>query len=685
MRNKIFTVASLLIIASMVLAACAQPQTITETIVQTVEVEVVKTVEIQQEGQTVIVTATPEPVKAVEFKSKDPTTFVSVTFGDSETLDPALAYETSGGEIIMNIYDTLVYFNREDPNSFIPQLAVELPTVDNGGLLEDGKVVVFKIREGVKFHDGSIMMPSDVAFTFQRGMLMGGYSGPQWLLTEPLLGIGVHDIAETIGDGAGAGDKEALLAQDAAALVAACETVKGKIVADNDAMTVTFYLEQAWAPFLATLAQTWGSVQSEAWLKANGAWDGDCTTWQNWYDMTSEELNATPLGSSAMGTGPYKLERWIPGEETVLVANEDYWRTEAGFEGQPTGAPSIKTVIRKSVTEFSTRYSMLQAGDADFASAGSTADWPQMDLLVGQICNLEDNDCEPTDNPNGPLEMLSGWTSGSRTDVFMNFAVNTAGGNNYIGSGQLDGNGIPADFFADVHIRKAFAYCFNYDAYLDDVLLGEGTRSLAVMLPGQAGYADDTPYYSYDPDKCAEEFELAELRSADGKTINEVGFRLTLAYNTGNTARQTIGQILQAELSAINPLFTVEVTGLPWPTYLREFRAMKLPISTSGWVQDIDDPHNWVQPYAIGTFANRQNLPDEIRAPMAALIDEGVLETDTAKRHEIYKQFNQLYYDNIPTILLFIANPRRYQQRWVSGYFANRGSFGDYWYYMSKE
>src|SRR5215216_2456884 len=33
----------------------------------------------------------------------------------------------------------------------------------------------------------------------------------------------------------------------------------------------------------------------------------------------------------------------------------------------------------------------------------------------------------------------------------------------YIGSGQLDGNGIPADFFGDIHIRKAFSYSFDFE------------------------------------------------------------------------------------------------------------------------------------------------------------------------------------------------------------------------------
>ena len=176
---------------------------------------------------------------------------------------------------------------------------------------------------------------------------------------------------------------------------------------------------------------------------------------------------------------------------------------------------------------------------------------------------------------------------------------------------------------------------------------------------------------------------MAEVLTA--ASVWDTGFRLTLAYNTGNTARQTIGQILQTELSALNENFVVEVTGLPWPTYLRNFRAQKLPISTSGWVEDIDDPHNWVQPYAVGTFARRQSLPQELIDQFNETINAGVVESDPAKRDEIYAQFNQLYYDEIPTILLFFLNGRHYQQRWVSGWFFNRVFPGYYYYAMSKE
>ncbi len=529
MRKNLFVIASLLIVASMVLGACATPTP--EKIIETVTVETVKTVEVVTEGQTVVVTATPEPVMAAEFKSADPATYITVTFGDPDTLDPALDYETAGGGVIQNVYDTLIYFQQENPNAFVPVLALEVPSVENGGISADGLVYTFKVREGVKFHNGADLTASDIAYSIQRGVLLGGYNSPQWLFTEPFLGVGVSDIGELVNPDV-AGDPAGMLAEDPAKLLEACEKVTAAIVADDAAGTVVFTLVQPWAPFLATLAQQWGAALDKDWAIESGAWDGDCATWQNFYAKSAEELNALPLGSSANGTGPYKLDRWVQGEEIVLTANEDYWLTEPLWEGGPTGAPAIKTIIIKNVTEFSTRYAMLQAGDADTVTVGSSADWPQMDMLTGQVCQLTDQDCEPTETPDGQLELIRGYATGNRTDIFMNYAVNMEGGNNFVGSGALDGNGIPADFFSNVHVRKAFAYCFNYDAYLNDVLLGEGTRSLAVMLPGQPGYREDTPIYEYDPAKCEEELKAAEF---DGKSQSGTPVSASLWLTTPET------------------------------------------------------------------------------------------------------------------------------------------------------
>jgi len=690
MRNKAYVVISLLIMAGMALAACAQP---TDAPAQPTQAQIVAASQAPPVRPTIIVvTATPEPPP--QHKSKDPTTFVWASLAEPWVLDPAMSYELMGGRIIQNTHDTLITYRREDPNSFVPMLALEVPSLENGGISPDGITYTFKIRKGVKFHDGTEMTPTDVSYTFQRGLLQGGTISPQFLLTEPFLGAGIMDIADVI-DPTGALDDDAagLAAADPQKLLDACMKVTDAIAADDAAGTVTMKLAQPWGPFLSTIANSWGAVTSKAWISSKGGWDGDCATWQNYYGKTYEKLIEQGLGNSENGTGPYKLERWIPKEEIVLVANEDYWIRQPLWDGGPTGSPKLKTVIFKIIEDFSIRFAMLEAGEVDTIGIYNAGEEGQINTLVGVECKETTDNCQEI-NPSKPLVVITGLQSNSRSDMFFAFEVN-AENNPFIGSGQLDGKGIPPNFFTDSFVRKGFAYCLNYDTFLNEALLGEGIRSVNVMLPGMLGYDETTPIYTYDPAKCTEMLKQSRWkRNADGTwtpdpagdvSLWDTGFRFTFPYDTGYLERQMLGQILQTELSAVNDKFVIEVTGLPWTTYFENQNASNLPIFYDGWSEDIHDPHNWVVPFTIGIFGARQKLPSDIQARYAEIINRAVSESDPAKRAENYKEFNQLYYDTAGSIPLFVLNNYRRFQRWVQGWYYNPMGTVFYFYTLWKE
>jgi ABC-type transport system substrate-binding protein len=296
----------------------------------------------------------------------DPTTFNMVTIaGGPDTLDPALAYDTASGEVIQNVYETLVTYEGEEPSKFLPKLA------ESWTVSEDGLVYVFNLKKDVKFHDGADLTASDVAYSFTRGLLQGGYISPQLLLAEPFYGVGNDDITMIVDGGASADDREALLAVDPAVLKEACEKTKAAIVADDAAGTVTMTLATPWGPFLGTIANSWGSILDQDWVIANGGWDGSCDTWQNFYAMTAAE---NPLSKIMNGTGPFKLDYWTEGQEVSLVRNDEYWQEPAKLE----------RVLIKEVAEFGTRFSMLQAGDADVIVVPPEYR-TQVDPLVGEI------------------------------------------------------------------------------------------------------------------------------------------------------------------------------------------------------------------------------------------------------------------------------------------------------------
>ena len=301
--------------------------------------------------------------------AKNPDSITQATIGDADTLDPALAYDTASGEVIQNVYETLIYYDGAATDKFKPQLA------ESWEVSEDGTVWTFHLRQGVKFHEGGDLTASDVAYSFQRGLLQGGYASPQWLLAEPFFGVGVDDISLVAGDGSAADDREAMAATDPAALVAACEKVKAAIVADDAAGTVTMTLAQAWGPFEATIAQSWGSIMDMEWVVENGGWDGSCDTWQNYYAMQSSE---DPFTAIANGTGPYKLDHWTQGQEIVMVRNDEYW-------GEPAKTERVSILI---IPEWGTRFAMLQAGDADFVDV-PVENRSQADELVGERCEYD--------------------------------------------------------------------------------------------------------------------------------------------------------------------------------------------------------------------------------------------------------------------------------------------------------
>jgi peptide/nickel transport system substrate-binding protein len=673
---------SVLVVLSMVAGQCgapAAPEPVVQTVVvkETVVVEkegekVVETVEVVKE---VMVTPTPEPeaagpqVAAVapDFKNED--TYVVITgAGEQETLDPAWMYDTASGSIAANIYEGLIWYNRERTDDFVPALGTDWT------LNDAGDVWVFNIRDGVKFHQGGTLEPHDVAYTNWRAMLQGRIDGPHWMTYEAFFGPDLS-MASSRAFAAAYVGKENFDDLTSDELVQVCEAIKGAVVADDEAGTVTYNLYAPTPWFLALLAQSFlGGITDMEWMVENGAWDGDCATWQNWADPPAEE---TILFDQGNGTGPYMLDHWTPGEETVLTAFEDYWRTEPMWEGGPSGPASIKRVLFKNITEWGTRLAMFEAGDADHIYAPPQYR-PQLEPYVKTFC-YQDEHCEDA-NPDGYILAYRDLPAPRITPVQFNWQINVEGGNPYVGSGELDGNGIPPDFFNDIHIRKAFNYCFDFQAMINDALAGEGTQAQGPIPEGMMGYREgEKPLYSYDPAKCEEEFKLADLdkdgipAGEDEDDVWNKGFYFQMAYNTGNDTRLLSSEILKAGIEAVNPSFNVSVVGMPWPVLLESRRQGKLPIYVGGWVEDYHDPHNWSHAFlhSQGAYGRIVNMPEDKAAEFDALIVKGATLTTPEERRPVYEELQLKAQEEAVNIWMYQQLDRWHFQTWIKGYYNN--------------
>ena len=522
---------------------------------------------------------------------KNPGTFVYAIAGAPESLDPDWEFDGISHEITSQIYETLIAYQGWSVSQFVPRLASVVPSRSNGLISQDGLRYAFPIRKNVHFQDGGLMTAQDVKYSLMRCMLMDRSAGPSFLLLEPILGV----PSAAAPDG-----RPQMNLYDQA----------------NNAIEVQFgsvviYLNKPYPPLLSILAN-YCPVVSKAWVVAHGGWDGTKKTWAAHFNPPRE---SAPLFEQGDGTGPFSLVRWDrQNQEVVLARSDNYWRAPA----------KLQTIIFKTVSDFQTRKLMLAAGDAD-AIMVDRAQLPQIQGLPG--VSITDN-----------LPMLE------VHDVFlMNFAVNPQA-NPFIGSGKLDGDGIPPDFFADTNIRHAMAYAFDYDSYMKDAYQNHAFRARGPIPSNLFGYNANQPVLPYDLTRAANRF-----KKAFGGQIWKKGFRFTLVYQQGYEDRQIEAEILKKNVESLNPRFKIDLMAMGWPQWLSALSDRRLPMTTARWLLDYPDPDDAVTPflYSQGYYAKLQGYSNS-RA------DDDILEARNTssgdRRARLYADLQAIAYADVPQI-----------------------------------
>ncbi len=556
---------------------------------------------------------------------KNPETLTFAEVGEATSLDPAFPYDNASQGLIFNVYETLIVFDGPRLDSFVPVLATKVPSVQNGLVSPDGRVYRFPIRKGVRFHDGTPLTPEDVRYSLLRFMLTDRAGGPSALLLEPILGIA------STRDASGRITLDFRRAEEAV-------RVEGE--------QVVIRLPRPFGPFLSIMAR-WSYACSKPWAAGHGEWDGSPETWAR---FNNPEGGSSYFHEHMNGTGPFRLARWDRTAKYVLLErHEAYWRRP----------PALKRILVKTVPEFSTRKLMLEAGDADLIETPRP--------FVSQLAGLKGVRLE-----DGLPRLL--------TDpvLFFTFRINPQG-NPDIGSGTLDGEGIPPDFFADLEVRKGFAYAFDSEALLRDVFKGTARRAIGPIPPGLPGFDPAQPRFTHDLKKAEE-----HLRRAWGGRVWEKGFRFTATYNVGSENREAACQILKRNLESLNPRFRMDLRGLEWAAYLDRAQRRMMPLFSRGWSADYPDAHNFV--YAFYHSAGRYPSAQGYANPeMDRSIEAAVREPSPRRRAELYSKILRLGFEEVPSIVTVHPRGVYAMREWVKGFADNPVYLGIYFYPLRKE
>ena len=195
---------------------------------------------------------------------------ITITYKDDvATLDPAIGYDWQNWSMIKSLYDGLMDY-APGTTELKPDLA------ESYEISADGKTFTFKLRAGVKFHNGREMTADDVKYSLDR-------------VTNPKTqSPGAGFFASIAGFDDVAGGKS--------------ESLSGVTVVDP--LTVKIELSRPDATFLHVMAINFSHVVPKEAVEQYGA----------------------DFGKNAVGTGAYKMAEWTLGQRLVFERNPDYWR-----------------------------------------------------------------------------------------------------------------------------------------------------------------------------------------------------------------------------------------------------------------------------------------------------------------------------------------------------------------------
>ena len=235
---------------------------------------------------------------------------VGMSMNNLLSLDPAAATGLDIATVGANLYDMLVELDPKNPSQLVPALA------ESWKVSDDGKIITFTIRKGVKFQSGNPLTAEDIAWSLQRVLKLNMALATTW---------------KSYG----------FSAQNAE-----------KFLHAPDAQTFVLELPEPTDPKL--VLYTLGASPSAFILDRKTVLEHD----------KNGDLGNAWLTTHAAGSGPFALDDWRAKDTLLMSRFDGYWR----------GAPKLRRIIMRHMTESQSMRLMIDRGDIDLATGMSVTD-----------------------------------------------------------------------------------------------------------------------------------------------------------------------------------------------------------------------------------------------------------------------------------------------------------------------
>jgi peptide/nickel transport system substrate-binding protein len=247
-----------------------------------------------------------------------PDRLVLSTISDPKNLNPAFASATPTLELSAFLFSYTVRY--DDHAKPVPDAITEIPTVENGDVSKDGLTITYKLRHGIRWHDG-------------QGELTCADMRSTWKMM-----VNPKNIIDTTTGWDAIKDMDC-----------------------SDPYVAVVHMKHVYAWFLQ---QLW-SVNGNAPILPAHIIDK--------YNDDKGSMNQAPFNSAPVGSGPYKFVSWQRGSELRFAANPDYFR----------GKPKIAEIVYKIIPDGNTLATQVQTHEVDIGWNLPAAQYARVKNLPG--------------------------------------------------------------------------------------------------------------------------------------------------------------------------------------------------------------------------------------------------------------------------------------------------------------
>jgi len=208
--------------------------------------------------------------------------------------------------------------------------------------------------------------------------------------------------------------------------------------------------------------------------------------------------------------------------------------------------------------------------------------------------------------------------------------------------------------FREKEVRQALLWALNRQKIVDDVLDGQGIVIYSPIMANSWAYAQNLPRYEYDPGKAIELLESTGWVDRDGDGIREkagMPLEFTLLTNKDNPDRIQMVHEIAKQLGEIG--VHVLPATLDWQDLIsNHLRTRDYDAILYGWSFLSSDPD--LYPHWHSTqIEGGQNYAGYVNAEVDKLLEEARRTIDMTERAELYRRFQEIFADDVPSLLLY--------------------------------